>query len=296
MALEVEVVLEVDREGERGTVMHAVDGEGWRRLEPTQAATDLTAAVVFALAPGGGFRVRVERQAPYCSGIGGSSTYGIALAHAMAELCGVDHSESRMVALVRDLEARLLGVPTGEQDHWAAVRGGVLAIHLEAGGNRLESLDVPGEWLAHRTTVFFSGITHHSGMVNWQVIRRRLDGDPATTDALAEIASAARSCRRGLMTTDADLVGEAIRSEWAARRRLAPDVCPPELDRLARTAEENGATAVKACGAGGGGSLLVWHPPGARESIVSSLEGASEGGRMLAAGAVRQGVRLLGDP
>jgi D-glycero-alpha-D-manno-heptose-7-phosphate kinase len=295
MAIEIEVVLEVDHGGEAGTVMHTIDGERWSRLDSRQAGSDLTAAVAFALAPEGGLRVRVERQAPYCSGIGGSSSYGIALALAVATLRGSDLSERRLVSLVRDLEARVIDAPTGEQDHWAAVRGGVLALHLEAGGNRLENLDVSRDWLADRTTVFFSGISHRSGMVNWQVIRRRLDGDRTTTGALAEIASAAQGCREGLLAGNEDLVREAMLREWAARRRLAPEVCPPELDRLVRTADEHGAAAVKACGAGGGGSLLIWHPPDARENIVSSLERASESGRMLAAGAATQGARLLGD-
>ncbi len=61
-------------------------------------------------------------------------------------------SESELVALVRDLEARILGVPTGEQDHWAAVRGGVLALHLEAWGNRIEELEISPDWLRDRVT------------------------------------------------------------------------------------------------------------------------------------------------
>ena len=67
---------------------------------------------------------------------------------ALTELVGEARTEAHMVALVRDLEARILGFPTGEQDHWAAVRGGVLALHMEAGGNSgtfLWSSAVPGK-------------------------------------------------------------------------------------------------------------------------------------------------------
>ena len=159
----------------------------------------------------------------------------------------------------------------------------------------MEALDVVGSWLTERTTVFYSGMTHRSGMVNWQVIRRRLDGEPTTTEALAEIAAASGDCREGLLARNEHRVAEAIRAEWAARKRLAPEVCPPELDGLLRMAEEGGADAVKACGAGGGGSILIWHAPGARDAIVSRLEVAAAEGRLLATGAALAGVRLLGD-
>lgn len=293
MAIPLEVVLVVDLDGDRGTVEHTSrDGES-RCLGPRDAATDLTAAVVFSMVPEGGVRVRVERQAPFRSGIGGSSSYGIALAWALSELGGRALAETDLVALVRDLEARVLGVPTGEQDHWAAVRGGVLALHLEAGGNRVETLDVNTEWLNDRVTVFFSGIRHRSGMVNWQVIRRRLDGNAAAIEAFDEIASAARDCRDGLAAHDDRAVASAIRHEWKARRRLAPDVSTVELDELIKVATDHGATAVKACGAGGGGSILVWHPRDARSAVASALHAAASGGRVLASGAATEGVRPI---
>jgi D-glycero-alpha-D-manno-heptose-7-phosphate kinase len=295
MALAVEVVLEADLDGRAGFVEHSLDGIEWRRLAPEAVTTDLTAAISFALVPSGGVRVRVERQAPYCSGIGGSSSYGIALATALGHLRGSVLGEERLVALIRDLEARVLRVPTGEQDHWAAVRGGVLTVHLDPGGNRIEMMDVSPSWLAERATVFYSGITHRSGMVNWQVIRRRLDREARTTRAFSEIATAAQRCRRALLAGDEAGVATAIRSEWAARRRLAPEVCPPELEDLVEIALGSGATAVKACGAGGGGSLLVWHPVGARTAVVAALDAAAHGGYVLAAGAAGQGCRLLRD-
>jgi D-glycero-alpha-D-manno-heptose-7-phosphate kinase len=293
IALPVEVELEVDLDGEPDSALHtAPDGEV-RRLGPAQASTDLTAAVVFSVVPRGGVRVRVINQAPYRSGIGGSSSYGIALVRALSELLGKVVVEESMVALIRDVEARVLGVPTGEQDHWAAVRGGVLALHLEAGGNRVERLDVAPEWLSERMTVFFSGIRHRSGMVNWQVIRRRLDGDAATTSAFNEIAAAARECRSGLIAHDEEAVAAAVQREWKARRRLAPDVSTVELGELIGVALEHGATAVKGCGAGGGGSIVVWHPVNARDAIVAGLEKASNRGRVLATRAATEGVRLI---
>jgi D-glycero-alpha-D-manno-heptose-7-phosphate kinase len=292
MALGVEVELEADLGGDAGWVSHTTPRGEVRRLERADASRDLTAAVAFALVEEGGVRVRVAKQAPYRSGLGGSSAYGVALARAIAECLDRVPDAADLVALVRDLEAIVLGVPTGVQDHWAAVRGGVLAVHPAPGDVRVERLDIDLDRLAERATVYFTGIRHRSGMVNWAVIRRRLDGDPEVVSAFDDIAAAAGDCRAALIAADDDAVADAVRREWAARRRLAPEVAPPELDRVIDAATAAGASAVKACGAGGGGSLVVWHPSGARDVIVRRLNAVSDGGRVLAAGASRLGCRV----
>jgi D-glycero-alpha-D-manno-heptose-7-phosphate kinase len=200
--------------------------------------------------------------------------------------------DDRLVAVLRDLEARVLRAPTGVQDYWSAITGGVTAIHLEPGGERVERIEVEPSWISDRITVFDTGIAHHSGMVNWQVIRRRLEGASATAEALEAIARAAAECRSALLSRDGDGVGRAIEAEWAHRQQLAPEVCPPELLEIERAVMAAGALAFKACGAGGGGSVIVWHGPGARAGIRSALERSAPAGRIVATEIVTAGCRV----
>jgi D-glycero-alpha-D-manno-heptose-7-phosphate kinase len=291
-AIPVWVRLEADLDGEAGEVVHEVQSEGARRLLASDRMTDLTAAMCFALRPAGGVRVRIVEQAPVGSGIGGSSSYAVALARAVLTLEDRSLTDAEIVTLARDLEARVMGAPAGVQDHWAAVLGGVLALQTVPGGITTESIPVADEWIADRLSVFYTGITHHSGMVNWQVIRRRIEGEQRTIEALETIATAAESCRRALIAGDEARCAASIADEWTARRRLAPEVCPPELERLTEMALRHGASAVKASGAGGGGCLALWHPPGAHDALKEALESATTGGRMLAAGTAAQGCRV----
>jgi D-glycero-alpha-D-manno-heptose-7-phosphate kinase len=293
VAIPTRVRMEVDFSAPVGHVEHAECDDPWRMLGPEDTARDLTAAVCFALRSTGRVRVRVFEQAPIGSGLGGSSCYAVALARAVLALEERSMGDRALVALLRDLEARVLGIPTGTQDHWAAIRGGILAVHIEPGGESIERLPVDQDWVAERLTVFFTGINHHSGMVNWEVIRRRLDGDEGTRSALESIADAARLCRQALVAQDEHEVGLAIGAEWAARRRLAPEVCPEDVELVVRCAREAGATAVKACGAGGGGSLLVWHPPGLRQRIADALVAAAPTGRLLEPGVAAEGCEVL---
>lgn len=292
VAIPLTVRLRIDLDAPQGEVLHAVDGADTRSLFLVDAATDLSAAVAFFLVPAGGVRITVHSQASIGSGLGGSSAYAVALARALLASTGRELSNRRLVAVLRDLEARVLRAPTGVQDHWSAITGGVSAIHIEPGGERVERLDVDPAWIGDRMTIFHSGISHHSGMVNWQVIRRRLEGAAPTKEALDGIARAAGDCRKGLMARDAAGVGRAIAKEWTHRKRLAPEVCPPEILEIERRATAAGATAFKVCGAGGGGSVLVWYEPEDRAVVEAALKEAAPNGRVVATTIAARGCRV----
>lgn len=292
-AIPVMVRMDVDLGAPEGEVWHAIGDADWTRLDASEATTNLSAAVAFAITPTAGVRIRVHSQASLGSGLGGSSAYAVALARGILTALGQEMEDERLVILARDLEARILTVPTGLQDHWASVYGGVLAIHHDPGGERVERLEVRPDWVGARLTVFDTGISHHSGMVNWQVIRRRLDRNNETIEALEAIAEAARQCRAGLLSTSEERVGRAIAAEWKARRRLAPEVCPPDLGAIIDAGLAAGAHAIKACGAGGGGSVLAWHPPGSRDAVASALDAAAADGRVVATDVEKIGCRVF---
>ncbi|MGC8917398.1 MAG: hypothetical protein ACP5NF_10520 [Thermoanaerobaculum sp.] len=252
-----------------GWVVHETP-ETQRHLTPADAAFDLTAAVVGHFLPEGGIRVRVLEQLPVGSGLGGSSVYAVALARGCLALSGRRLARRQLVAILKDLEAKVLGAPTGVQDYYPALIPGVLAIRLLPGGERVQALRIPKGWVASHLAVVFTGVTHHSGMVNWQVYRARVDGDPRVGRLLEAIGEAARDCLAALEARNAKAVGRAVAREWQARRKLAPEVAPPELEDVLAAGLEAGAWAAKACGAGGGGSVLFWAPPEAKATVQAA--------------------------
>lgn len=246
-----------------------------REISPADALADLVAAVGFHFLPGGGFEVEVVDQPPVGSGLGGSSVLAVALARACLAAAGRRLAARSLVGELRDLEAGVLGVPTGVQDYYPALLDKPLALHFAPGGERVEVLAVGRRWLRERLLVVYSGITHSSGMVNWEVFRSRVDGDARVRTGLESIAAAARECRQALLIRDGEGVGRAIAAEWAARRGLAPVVSPPEIERIVDAGLAAGAQAGKACGAGGGGSVLFWVPPARRTMVADAVLAAS---------------------
>ncbi|MCL6641212.1 MAG: GHMP kinase, partial [Candidatus Rokubacteria bacterium] len=62
--------------------------------------------------------------------------------------------------------------------------------------------------------------------------------------------------------------------EWEHRRELAPGVSTPVVARALAVARRPGALAGKACGAGGGGCVLLVVRPGAKRYCEAGLRQA----------------------
>lgn len=261
-------------------LVHQV-GKQRHLLELQARGQDLTATVVGHFFPEGGLEVQVLQQLPVGSGLGGSSVYAVALARACLQLAGRRLHKGKLVHTLKDLEAQVLGAPTGIQDYYPALVPGALAIHLLPGGEQLERLPVPKPWVRAHLSVVYTGIGHHSGMVNWEVYRARIEGHEDVSSGLARVAEAARRCRRALLQADAVEVGKAIRKEWEARQVLAPSVNSPELAQVIAAGLGAGAWAAKACGAGGGGSVLFWGPPNRRKAISQAAFEAAPGASLI---------------
>jgi D-glycero-alpha-D-manno-heptose-7-phosphate kinase len=225
--------------------------------------------------------VRVESASPRGGGLGASSALAVALAAAAAAAAGREAPAApELVALCRDVEARLMGLPTGVQDHWPAVLGGALAVDHRPGGTGVRRLAADLDALAASLVVVYTGVSHFSAGQNWQVVRRRLDGDTEVTGLFAGIARVAAAAEAALAAGDLPRLGELVAEEWSLRRRLAPGISVPAVEALLAAALGAGAWGGKACGAGGGGCVAVLCPPGARAAVEAAMTAA--GGELLA--------------
>jgi D-glycero-alpha-D-manno-heptose-7-phosphate kinase len=118
-----------------------------------------------------------------------------------------------------------------------------------------------------------AGVTRFSGINNWEVFKGQIDGNEGVRRSLGEIVAAARGLKDALVAHRYDDVVPLMAAEWEARKRLAPGVTSPEIDRIAAAAQSAGGAA-KVCGAGGGGMVAVWAPPGRREGVESAVKSA----------------------
>lgn len=228
------------------------------------------------------FSARLESDSPRGGGLGASSALAVAfLAAAEAELGLPPSTSERRVAVARDVEARLMRLPTGVQDHYPALLGGALEILQRPGGEVVRPLAVDLDALGDRLLVVYTGTSHFSAAQNWQVVRRRLDGEQESVELFSGIAAAAAALPAALEAGDWPAAGVLVSREWSCRRRLARGISTPTIERLLTLAAELGAWGGKACGAGGGGCLAILCPAEKRAALAAALQAA--GGQVLAA-------------
>jgi D-glycero-alpha-D-manno-heptose-7-phosphate kinase len=217
--------------------------------------------------------VEIATEVPYGSGIGGSSALTVALLGALAGFAGRDLTGVDRVELVRDVETRVLGRPAGVQDYYPALEGGLHSIAFQPGATRARRDEVDPEAWERHLTLFDTGASHSSGMNNWEILRARLEGDARVTDRIEEVRNAAVAMRLACAGRDFEGMGRALAAEWDARRQLAPVVETPLIARAIVAARGAGAWAGKACGAGGGGFVVLLAPAestaGVRDALAS---------------------------
>jgi D-glycero-alpha-D-manno-heptose-7-phosphate kinase len=227
-------------------------------------APSLAALVLRAFGAETAVRVVTQSRVPPGSGLGGSGALAVALAAAVAHALGQKVDPDGLWRIARDAETRTMGRPAGVLDYHTALRGGAVALHLEAGGVRVEPMAVDPARVEESLLLVDAGGTRSPGLSPWDVFKGQIDGDARVQEALAAIAHVAGRVREALLAGRFDDVVDLLAEEWDARKRLAPGVSTPEIDRVAEVAREAGGAA-KVCGAGGGGVVAVWAPPGARE-------------------------------
>ena len=256
--------------------------------EPTSA---LVGSLLEALGIVEPVEVELETQVPFGSGLGGSSALTVCLLGALGSLSPRDLSRVDRVDLVRDVETRVLGKPAGVQDYYPPLGGGLHTIRFDAGRTIARRTAIePPDWDRHMT-LYDTGAAHSSGMNNWEILRARLDGNARVAGDLDRVRDAAAEMSRAAEAGDFAAMGKALGSEWDARRRLAPVVATPLIDRAIEAARAAGAWAGKACGAGGGGFVVMLSPAGATPAVREALSAIGEG-RVVRTPAVNRGLEV----
>lgn len=239
--------------------------------------------------------IELTTEVPFGSGLGGSSALTVALLGALERFSPRDLAGVDRVDFVRDVETRVLGKPAGVQDYYPALSGGIHTIVFEAGATRARRRDVdPSEWEPY-VTLFDTGAAHSSGMNNWEILRARLEGNERVAAGLEGVRRAAVAMAAAMAANDFAAMGAALAEEWEARRRLAPVVATPLIDRAIAAARVAGAWGGKACGAGGGGFVVVLSAPHTTEGVRAALAGLEEG-RVVSAPLVSRGLRVASEP
>ena len=250
----------------------------------------LAAYMVRFFCPEGGLEVETHSESPAGAGISGSSALMIATTAALARWTGRELGLEEIRVLAQNMEAQLIRVPTGCQDYYPALYGGVNAIHLDPDGIHREAVPVAAEEMDARFLLVYTGAPRQSGINNWEVFKAHINGDRRVFRNFEQIVSVARAMHDALAAANWGEVARLLRAEWKLRKTNAPGITTPLIDKLVAVAGRNGGLAAKVCGAGGGGCVIFMVDPEAKQRVAGALR--ANGARILASQVARDGLRL----
>jgi D-glycero-alpha-D-manno-heptose-7-phosphate kinase len=243
--------------------------------------------------PRRGWDVTLRSEAPRGSGLGASSALLMALSSAVNEIENLGLSKARLIDLGANIEAQVIGIPTGKQDYFPPLFGGICGIWFDVAGHRLERLDEGSdliERLNERLILTFTNINRFSGATNWAMLKRYVERKGDAVAHMRRIKEVALAMRQSLAAGELDDLARLLALEWENRKALAEGVTTPEIDAMIAAAQAKGARASKLCGAGGGGCMITYAEPGDVPAVRAALVDA--GATPMPFRIVPEGVRL----
>jgi D-glycero-alpha-D-manno-heptose-7-phosphate kinase len=251
----------------------------------------LAAYIVRFFQPKQGFLLETHSESPAGAGISGSSAMMICTSAALAKFVDREIEIEQIRVIAQNIEAQLIRVPTGCQDYYPAMYGGVSAIHLDVDGIHRESIDISADAVDKRFVLFYTGAPRQSGINNWEVFKQRINGDKHVIRNFAEISRIAQEMHHAVKAAEWNEVERLLNEEWKLRRTNAPGITTPLIDKLITAARKNGARAAKVCGAGGGGCVITLIEEGSRDRVQEAIR--QNGGQPLDFRVSRKGLRFL---
>jgi D-glycero-alpha-D-manno-heptose-7-phosphate kinase len=226
------------------------------------------------------------------TGLGSSSTLTVGLLNAFYAYRGVLKEPRELAEEAARIEIEVLHGTLGKQDHYAAAFGGIHYFEFRP-DDTVRPAPIPltardREEFALHLSLFYTGITRAA-----QGILKAQDARTSENQAsLLRMREQAGECRDAILARDWPRLGRLLDEGWNLKRGLSAGISNEAIDAAYARARAAGAWGGKVAGAGGGGFLLVLHPPERSAQVAQALSPwsrvpvrfAPEGSRLLFVG------------
>jgi D-glycero-alpha-D-manno-heptose-7-phosphate kinase len=206
-------------------------------------------------------RVEITSMAdiPAGTGLGSSSSYAVALLHALHTFKGRYVSAGQLAKEACEIEIEKLGDPIGKQDQYIAAYGGICHIRF----NPDDSVFVDPVICSYETKkaleenllMFYTGITRRAGEI--------LEVQRASTEQKMDVLTKMKNLCADLLLVLRDgralgKFGEILHENWKYKQTLVQAISNDSINEYYEAGLKAGALGGKLLGAGGGGFLLFY--------------------------------------
>jgi len=209
------------------------------------------------------------------TGLGSSSSITVGLLLALYAYQGQSVTAEDLARQACQIEIDILGKPIGRQDQYICAYGNLRFITFGSDGVHVENIELAKQAkrrLNEGLLLFYTGIPRQADQI--------LDEQKANINnrlpELKEMVKLAHEAKNALAGEAFDEFGQLLHRGWELKKQLSTNVSNTEIDDIYQTARKAHAIGGKITGAGGGGFLLLYCPPGRRDNVRSSLRGLRE--------------------
>lgn len=249
---------------------------GWTRTEMVDSIDELQHELIRESLRKTGIRKGVEITTmgdipSEGSGLGSSSTVTVGALHAMYAYLNELVVAEQLAREACEIEISTLGKPIGIQDQYIAAYGGLRFFEFRPDGTvRSQPIPLTQErrrLLNENLLLFFTGVTRRADTILTEQKQKIAD----RRAVLGEMKALAYIARNALQSGELDEIGRLLHEGWLLKKQLASQISNSYLDDMYNAARSAGALGGKITGAGGGGFLLLYCPPGTAEKVRTAL-------------------------
>jgi D-glycero-alpha-D-manno-heptose-7-phosphate kinase len=208
------------------------------------------------------------------SGLGSSSSYTVALLHALYTYQGKKATKEELGRLSSHIEIDLCNARIGKQDQYAAAYGGLNLIEF----NEDDSVVVSPIFCKPETIqamedsiiVFYTGRTRSaSDFLSKQSDNMKQAGK---RNLMSNMVALAYDMRDFLEKDDVTPLGELLDENWQLKRKMAVGISDSQIDSWYNKGISAGATGGKLLGAGNGGFIMFFAPKEKHSNIKAAMK------------------------
>jgi D-glycero-alpha-D-manno-heptose-7-phosphate kinase len=221
-----------------------------------------------------GLRVTLHNDAPPGSGLGSSSAITVAMVLALATHLRLPMDAYAVAQRAYELERVTAGIAGGKQDHYAAAFGGFSFIEFRGDLVVVNPLRVASD-VVHELEYslvfgYLGGARLGAGIIDRQVANY-VNGASGVRAAMDRQKDIATEMKRALLLGNLNEFGDYLHESWECKKQMADGISNAHIDEVYDEARRAGALGGKIPGAGGGGYIVFFCPPGRLFSVQERL-------------------------
>jgi D-glycero-alpha-D-manno-heptose-7-phosphate kinase len=249
----------------------------YSQIENCQSVTDIAhpsvREVLRHLSIDRGMEIHHDGDLPARSGMGSSSSFTVGLLHALYALKGFMPSKRQLAAEAIEIEQEKIKETVGSQDQVLAAHGGINHVVFEQNGEiTVRPVTLSAERLQELNAnlmLFYTGIERTASNIA-ETFVADLNAKKSQLRIMKHLVEESLT----ILNNGRDLAafGRLLHEGWQVKRELSGKVSNSHVDELYALALTNGALGGKLLGAGGGGFMLLFVPPGKQNRVREALK------------------------